>query len=406
MTIPTAPAATAPGYDELMRSVTSLEDLVRREADEAERMRHLSDTLFDAFQAEGLWHLLTPAALGGSELSWSEAMAVAESVSRIDGSTGWCLMVAGIQNGGCGALIRDPGCAEVFERGIDTNIAGQGIPRGCARTVDGGYMIRGDWSYGSGIYHANWIHSGCVLMDEGQAVMGEDGDPVVLIAYVPKEDIDLKDNWDVLGLRGTGSFDYSIADEIFVPDYRTYVYSKNIVERGGPKYSLGIVGFTAWGHTSFALGVGRHALDELATIAKAKAGPFGILADSPSFREKYARAEAKYRSVRALIYSAWNDIDETLEREEPASLEQIALLKLGFRYAHEVMSEICTFAYHGGGGVALRSSPLQRCYRDLHAGLQHVLLSDQIMQDCGTVLMGYARNGAKWELLGLKQPDE
>ena len=259
---------------------------------------------------------------------------------------------------------------------------------------------------GSGIYHANWIHSGCVLMDGGQAVMDEDGDPVVLIGYVPKEAIDLKDNWDVLGLRGTGSFDYSIADEIFVPDYRTYVYSKNFVERGGPRYSLGIVGFTAWGHTSFALGVGRHALDELATIAKTKAGPFGILADSPSFKEKYARAEAQYRSVRALVYAAWNDVDETLEREEPASLEQIALLKLGFRYAHEVMSEICTFAYHGGGGVALRSSPLQRCYRDLHAGLQHVLLSDQIMQDCGTVLMGHAREGARWELLGLKEPDE
>ncbi len=404
--MPSATEARAPGYDELVRSVTSLGDLVRREADEAERMRHLSDTLFDAFQAAGLWHLLTPGALGGSELSWSDAMAVAERVSRIDGSTGWCLMVAGIQNGGCGALIRDPGCAEVFERGVDTSIAGQGIPRGFARAVDCGYMIRGEWSYGSGIYHANWIHSGCVLMEEGQAVMDEDGDPVVLIAYVPKEAIDLKDNWEVLGLRGTGSFDYSIADEIFVPDYRTYVYSKNFVERGGPRYSLGIVGFTAWGHTSFALGVGRHALDELAAIAKTKAGPFGILADSPSFREKYARAEAQYRSVRALVYAAWNDVDETLEREEPASLEQIALLKLGFRYAHEVMSEICTFAYHGGGGVALRSSPLQRCYRDLHAGLQHVLLSDQIMQDCGTVLMGHAREGARWELLGLKEPDE
>ncbi len=87
--MPTATAARAPGYAELMRSVASLEDLVRREADEAERMRHLSDTLFDAFQAAGLWHLLTPAALGGSELPWSDAMAVAERVSRIDGSTGW-----------------------------------------------------------------------------------------------------------------------------------------------------------------------------------------------------------------------------------------------------------------------------------------------------------------------------
>lgn len=66
------------------------------------------------------------------------------------------------------------------------------------------------------------------------------------------------------------------------------------------------------------------------------------------------------------------------------------------------MSEVCTFAYQGGGGIALRPSRLQRCYRDLHAGLQHVLLSDSIMADCGRVLMGHAPAGAHWELLGLR----
>lgn len=64
---------------------------------------------------------------------------------------------------------------EVFAAGLATNIADQGIPRGLARAVDGGHMVRGDWRYGSGIYHANLIHSGCVLVDEGATCVGREG---------------------------------------------------------------------------------------------------------------------------------------------------------------------------------------------------------------------------------------
>ncbi|MSR16093.1 MAG: acyl-CoA dehydrogenase [Gammaproteobacteria bacterium] len=393
--------ASAPGYTELMQRATALEGLLTREVDESERLRHLSDTAYDALCGAGLTHMLTPRALGGSELSYSDSLAIAERVARIDGSTGWCVMIAGAQHGGCGSLIAEDGCHEVFAQGLATNIAGQGIPRGVARAVEGGLMIRGDWSYGSGIYHANWIHSGCVLMAGGAPVLDAHGGPTVFITYVPRSAIEIKGNWEVMGLRGTGSFDYSLVDEVFVPTSRAYVYSKNTVERGGFQYSLGIVGLTAWGHTSFALGVGRHALDELAGLARGKGGPFGILADAPSFQEKFARSEAQYRAARALVYQAWNSLDESLAREIPATLEQIALIKLAFRYAHDVMSEVCTFAYHYGGGVALRASPLQRCYRDLHAGIQHVLLSDQIMQDCGKVLLGHVTPGAQFNLLGL-----
>lgn len=396
-----AKMAAAPGYTDLARNVAGLTDLIVREANKAEKLRHMSDTTYAALNENGLIHMMTPRDLGGSELPWSDALSVAESVSRIDGSTGWCLMVSGVQHGSCGSLITDVGCKDVFAAGTDTNIAGQGIPRGFARPVDGGYMIKGDWSYGSGIYHSNWVHSGCILMDDGQPVIDDQGGPIVLITYVPRSAIELKDNWDVIGLRGTGSFDYSIIEERFVSDDHTYIYSKNVPERGGFHYSLGIVGFTAWGHTSFALGVGRHALDELADIAKGKAGPFGILADSPSFQEKYAEAEAQYRAARALVYSAWNDLDESLLKEIPPTNEQLALIKLAFRYSHDVMSSVTTFAYKGGGGIALRTSPLQRCYRDLHAGVQHILLSDQIVQDCGKILMGHVPEGAKMQLLGL-----
>ncbi len=396
-----AKGAPAPGHGELVERVNGLRELIASEADAGEGLRHMSDRAYAALHEAGLFHMMSPRALGGSELSWSDGLDVAERLSQIDGSTGWCLMVAGVQHGSCGSLICDEGAAEVFAAGTDTNIAGQGIPSGSARRVDGGYMIRGDWSYGSGIYHANWIHSGCVLMADGAPVVDDHGVPTVLITYVPRDVIDLRDNWDVLGLRGTGSFDYSIVEEHFVPEALSYVYSKNSVERGGPHYTLGITGFTAWGHTSFALGVTRRALEEVAVIAKSKTGPFGLLADAPSFQEKYARAEAKARSVRALVYAAWNDLDETLAKEAPATNEQLALIKLAFRHSHEVMSEACTFAYNFGGGIALRDSALQRCYRDAHAGLQHMLLSDQILQDCGRILMGHAPGDARMGLLGL-----
>lgn len=400
MTNPQA-LATAPGYQELMARVVALRPLLEREADETERLRHLSDPAYEALRAAGLWHMLTPRALGGSELPFSEAMRLAEAVAACDGSAGWCLMVAGVQHGTCGSLIEQAGCAEVWSAGLATNIAGQGIPRGVARAVPGGYLIRGDWSYGSGIWHAGWIHSGCVLLEQGQPVLDATGGPVVLITYVPRAAIELGDNWDVLGLRGTGSYDYGIREETFVPAHRAYVYSKDKVERGGFAYSLGIAGFTAWGHTSFALGVGRHALDELKALARAKAGPFGTLADSTSFQEKFARAEARYRAARAFTYATWSELDEKLARQIPASAEDIALVKLAFRHVHEVMSEVTTFAYNYGGGVALRPGPLQRCYRDLHAGLQHVLLADQILQDCGKVLLGRARPDQRFNLLGL-----
>ena len=156
---------SAPGYSELRHRIEALAPLISAEAETGEHLRHLSDSAYQALHGAGLWHMLTPRALGGSELAYSDALALAEEVARIDGATGWCTMVAGVQHGSCGSLIVDAGCAEVFAAGTATNIAGQGIPRGVARAVAGGYLISGAWSYGSGIHHASWIHSGCVLMD-------------------------------------------------------------------------------------------------------------------------------------------------------------------------------------------------------------------------------------------------
>ena len=323
-------------------------------------------------------------------------------MSIADGSSGWCLMVGNIEVGTGGAYIPDRGVEEIFAKGKDLLIAGQGIPNGVARPTDGGYRIDGDWSYGSGIYHADFIHTGCIVHDEDdKPVMTEAGTPEIRICLVERKDIDLKDNWDVMGLRGTGSYDYSIRD-VFVPEERSHSFAIAAPLRGSFQFTLGLTGFTAWGHTGWALGVGRHALDEVRRLAQTKANPFGLLGDGASFQERFARAEATYRSARAFCYDVWDDICASMDREEPASLEQVALIRLAMRHLHDVVSDVCTFAHKAGGGVSLRRSPLQRCYRDMHAGTQHILLCDQIMQDTGRVLAGMAPSGARWTVLGLE----
>lgn len=378
-----------------------LASLVEKESAEAEQLRHMTDKVVETFHREGLYRMLLPKELGGAELNWVQAMRVVERIAYADGSSGWCLMVGNVEVGAGGVYLSDAGIKHIFGNGSEILIAGQGIPRGYARKVDGGYQIHGEWSYGSGIYHADYIHTGCILMDGDKPVMLDNGLPEVIICHVEKKDINLKDNWDVMGLRGTGSYDYSI-DEMFVADDLCHSFNLSSPLRGPNMYSLGLVGYTAWGHTSFALGVGRRALDEIKKLAATKGNVFGLLGDGPSFQERYARAEANYRSAREFVYRTWQDVSDTLDLGTEVSKEQVALFRLAMRHIHEVVSDVCTFAHKAGGGVSLRPSVLQKCYRDIHAGTQHILLSDQIMQDCGKTLLGMAPESSAWTILGLR----
>lgn len=391
----------SPGIAHFMRVARELRPLVAAEADEAERLRHMTDKLVAAFKAADLYRILVPRTMGGAELSWVEAMQVVEQISLADGSAGWCLMVVALELCHSGAYLPTKGAEVMFARGRDLLMAGQGPPQGTARPVPGGYQISGHWNYASAIHHATVIRTGCLLMDGDKPVMSPLGIPEVVVCHVDRKNVEVEENWDVIGLLGTGSHDYAIHDA-FVPHELTYLGESREPARGGYPYTIGLTGFTAWGHTGFALGVGRRALDEIAQLAQTKRNVFGLIGEGASFQQRYARAEAMYRSVRAFCYAVWGDLDETFARQEPASLEQIALLRLAMTYVHEVVSEVCTFAHKAAGGVSLRRGVLQRCFRDMHAATQHIHLSDQIAQDTGKVLLGMAGKDATWTIIGLK----
>jgi alkylation response protein AidB-like acyl-CoA dehydrogenase len=396
--------ADAPvGSAEMMRGAIDMLPLVEADANDAERLTHLTDRVVGEFRRIGLNTMLTPRELGGAQLSYSDAMHIVERMAHADGATGWCLMVQCVMGGSMGSFLPEEGARTVFGKGADVIGAGNGVPRGAAREVDGGYMIKGHWSYGSGIQHAEWIHSGCFIMDGDKMRMTPDGAPDIVLCQHPRSTITLKGNWDVLGLRGTGSYDYTLNEpELFVPHHMTYKFNGGTPVRGGVQYSAGLVTITSWGHTSWALGVGRRTLDELAKLALSRGDAFGKLCDSPTFKLKFAEAEAKFRAAQALIYRTWEGIDENYAQGRPASLEQLTMVKLGMRYLHDVLSEVSTFAHISSRGASLRSSTLQRCYRDIHAGTQHILMADEIVQECGRALMGNVGESAQWTMFGVK----
>ena len=160
-------------------------------------------------------------------------------------------------------------------------IAGQGTRPGTAVPQDGGFLLSGSWSFASGIKHGTHIHTLGVI--EGT------GEPRIFV--LPVEQATLVDNWDVLGLRATGSIDYTI-DSVFVPEAYTHFAVTETPKRGGRLYTIGVIGFAVICHSAWACGIGRRLLDELAATVRAKAGRAGALGGSDSFQEQYAKAEA------------------------------------------------------------------------------------------------------------------
>jgi indole-3-acetate monooxygenase len=390
-------------FTRLKQAAEDLLPLIQSEAADAETLTRQSDRVAAELRRAGLWSMLLPESLGGAELPFVEAMQIVERITWADGSAGWCTMVPNVVGASVGTSLPDEGAHTIFGPGPDVIVVGNGVPRGFATPVDGGYVIRGHWSYGSGIYHADWVHSGCFVMDGEKMKLNADGTPEIVLMHHPKGSVRLTGNWDTLGLRATGSYDYTLEEgEIFVPHHMTYKFDGALKYRGGPQYAVGLVGLTAWGHTSWALGVGRRALDEINRLANERNDVFGLLADSITFRKTYAQAEAKFRSARAFVYESWNSLSDTLAAGDPAGLQQIALIRLAMRHIHDTISEVSTFAHKASRGVSLRNSRLQTAYRDIHSGTQHLLLADEIETECGRALLGRTGPDATWAMFGVK----
>ncbi len=366
--------------------------LLDEHAEYADREGRLHDEVVDAFHREGLYQMWVPEVVGGSELDPLHSLETLEIVSYGDPSAGWVLMASCLAIGTAGSYLADDAVAELWADGRRPVIAGQGTRPGTAVPHEDGFLVSGAWSFASGLLHGTHIHT--------LAVITTTGEPRIFV--VPVEKASLLGNWDVLGLRGTGSIDYSL-DNVYVPDSYSHFAVVDEPRRGGPLYRVGIIGFASMCHSGWAVGVGRRLLDELGALVHDGAGRAGARAASDAFQQDYAEAEATLRAARALVFEAWGEAWDTLRDGGRMSVREHTLIRLALTNATKALAEVADFVYLAGGTTALRRGTIQRLVRDVHAGTQHVTSSPAVWANCGRELAGLAE-GKHWQFLDLVDP--
>lgn len=396
---PGAHASASP----LVEKARKLAPLFRAQAEANEEAGRLTDETVAALRTGDYWGLMVPRCFGGLEADLVEMLEIYEIISEADSSTGWVLMASNVGTGSAAGYLPLKGAQAVFgNRPTIPIIAGEGGPRGRAEVDGKGFRLTGRWSYGSGVVHTEWLHTGGMIYQNGKPRMIPGTNIHEMRTFiVPTKDAEFLGNWDTLGLKATASIDYGLKD-VYVPEEFTHDPNAVIANQGGNLFRIGIVGMSPLGHTGVALGIGRRVLDELRALATASTGRPSALAmtTGEAFQVQYAAAEAKLRAGRAFCFEVWRDVAATIARGEPLSPRQFTLMRLSLNHVTTAVAEVCTFAHKNAAGVSLRKGVLQRCFRDMFTATQHRIVSDYMLRECGRELLGLAADKL-WTSRGL-----
>ena len=170
------------------------------------------------------------------------------------------------------------------------------------------------------------------------------------------------DSWDVMGLRGTGSIDYTITDAFVPEDYTHFAFTREPLH-GGSLYRLGIIAIAVVCHSGWAMGVGRRLLDELSALVRTKTGRPGSLVESDAFRIDLAKTEARFRAAVALVNESWADVESSIDAGQEITVRQDTLVRIALGNITDALADVASFVYLSGGTTALRKRQPDRTPR-------------------------------------------
>jgi alkylation response protein AidB-like acyl-CoA dehydrogenase len=370
----------------------SLRDLVAAEAGESERQRTLTRRTVDGLWSSGLMQWANPLEAGGSEPTFPEMIDTWIELAWQDGSLGWIGIANLPSAAACAAYLPDEGFEEVFTKHDNQVTAGgQFFPNGLAETVDGGYRLSGAWNFGSGTGHSQYVAAGFIPTLDGEMVAGADGIPPLLVAVIPRDEIVFTDGWHVQGLKGTGSYDYNVT-ALLVPQYRTFELFCRTPNRGSsPAFKMGLMPITAAGHASWGLGVAKSMLDDVTELAltKVRMGDDASIAHRTSFQRNLAHHLAMWKAARLLVMTTFGDIEQAVRNGQALTATMRADMRVAATYATEASREVVQWAHLAGGTSAIREGGrLERAFRDMYTGTQHVFIGEKTYTDAAQIYLG------------------
>ncbi len=367
-----------------------LEPLIRRHSAEAEANRKMSPEVMSALVDGGFLRMWIPKSLGGLQMDLNASLDVMEEFARIDPATGWIVSNCVFISIMCQFLPQP-----VIERFLGDPravICGSFVPPGAARGTPDGYRVTGRWTFGSASHYATHLVTLALLTDDNGLVLGPDGGPISVVAFFPGSHATFLDNWHTLGLRGTGSTDFTV-DDLHVPLEHTYLlgaWANDVGPFAAPLYRIGVI-IDAIRIGRVAVGIAQGALEEFVELATAKTPAYTatLTADRATVQERVARAraliEAGRNTIRGSVADAWASVQDGPRITGPSCVS----MGLAASFALDAAVQAVDLLYESAGTTAFRdASPLQKRFRDLQTLRQNAIASWSRYESLGKIILG------------------
>jgi alkylation response protein AidB-like acyl-CoA dehydrogenase len=361
-------------------------------AHEIDEDRELPAAIIDRMIEQGFFRLLLPRSLGGAELLPAQYVPIIEAFARVNASLAWCLN----QNSGCSmtaAYLPADVAKDIF--GGPRGILAWGPGPGEARAVPGGYRVTATWAFASGSHHASWL--GChvpVIEADGRPRLEADGGPAVRTLLFPKSQTRFTDIWHTMGLRGTGSDQYSVED-LFVPEG----YSLRSIARNSPEtrrepgllYSFSSLSMYAAGFAGVAMGCARSTLTAFIELARDKIprGARKTMRDNHVTQSQVAQAEVRLTSSWSHLLHSLEDITEAVRERGHITIDERMAIRLNSTYCIQTAVDVVDMLYQAAGATAIfNENPFERPWRDVHTVSQQIQGRQAHYETVGAYLMG------------------
>ena len=381
-------SAQSSALNELLDKVAKLDPLIRGHADEAERERRLSKPVAEALRDAGFFRMFRPLARGGLELDPVSAFRVIEALAHSESASGWNVQIANASEP-FGAWFSSAVTREALgsEHAV---MAGAFNPPRRAVPVEGGYRLSGKTPFNSNCHNATCF-IGLAGVYEGDAPRLDDaGTPITLLTLFPTEDARIVENWDTLGMCGTGSHDVSV-EEIFVPEERAVPFlplTQPSEGYEGPFYRLSVWPSVAC-QAAPSLGIAQAALDDLVALGmKVPAYTQRSLRDRSVVQLQLAQAAGKLGAARAFFHATYDDAWRIVQSGRGLEMRERAKCQLAASHAVTASAEAVDLVHACVGASGIRNDQrFQKYFRDIHVITQHAFVCASRLESVGQVML-------------------
>jgi alkylation response protein AidB-like acyl-CoA dehydrogenase len=365
----------------IREQVTALIPLMRKNALEGEHIGAMPQETLVALHKTGAFQLTTPIELGGHALGIRDVVDIVSEMGRGDGAAGWLGFVAG----GVRNLLGFPERAlqELVETGRDAVgpwAVGASIfatKVGEARRVEGGFMVKGTWHFGSGCKHAPWAAVGVEFVDADGPHRG--------MVLLERKQYDILDDWNVMGMRGTCSNSLRTPEEVFVPAHRHLDMAELPMRMGalngrftGLAYRVdqrGLMMVTNLTNMAVTYGMARGALDcfiDQAQRLKPFNLPYPTIADAASTQMVAAKASAMLELTRVSMQQMAEAVDRAAIDGTGLSPDQDSQMQMNSVWGRQLCDEAASMLQLCLGSSTIGDhNPIQRFVRDIRVANTH-----------------------------------